>query len=188
MKGLFVDESSRPGRLLATAMGASCAGIGVVHSLTGASSVIGLDNAGPDEDSQERFYGGMFAVYGLAWLHAARTEPIDFDEVKWLAAAMTVGGLARVTGLAAGRRPHRFWQAMTVVELTVPGMIVWLLHPSRRDPAGNTGMCTEIYAEPSSDGGDAMSSTSCASRPAMPSSWGAAGGRRKRVARECGSS
>jgi hypothetical protein len=117
-------------RLLASATGAACTGIGVLHCLTGAKSVIGLTHAGPTEDSQERFHGGIFAGYGVAWLHAARAQQLSPQTVRWLAATMAAGGGARVLGMVSSGRPHPFWLVMTGVEFVVPAAVWWLLDPT----------------------------------------------------------
>jgi Domain of unknown function (DUF4345) len=113
-------------RLLAGANGASCAAIGVTHALTGARLVIGLTDAGVNEDSQERFYGAIFAGYGVAWLSVARQQPVPLPAVRLLAASMAAGGAARLLGMLRSGRPHPFWIAMTGVELAVPAVLVRL--------------------------------------------------------------
>lgn len=114
-------------RMLATATGAACTGIGAVHAVVGARSVIGLTDAGATEDSQERFYGSIFAGYGVAWLYAAREQRVSPQTVRWLAATMAAGGGARVLGMFRSGRPHPFWLVMAAVEFVVPAAAWWLL-------------------------------------------------------------
>lgn len=113
-------------RLLAGANGATCTAIGVTHALVGARSVIGLTGADVNEDSQERFYGAIFAGYGVAWLAVARQRPVALPTVRLLAASMAAGGVARLLGMLRSGRPHPFWVAMTGVELGLPVVLVRL--------------------------------------------------------------
>lgn len=121
-------------RMLATATGAACTGIGVLHAVVGARSVIGLTDVGATEDSQERFYGSIFAGYGIAWLYAARAQQMPPQIVRWLAATMAAGGAARVLSLLRSGRPHPFWLVMTGVEFVVPAGAWWLETTSRSHP------------------------------------------------------
>jgi hypothetical protein len=121
------DARRRALRMLARSTGAACTGIGVMHAVVGARSVIGLTDSGATEDSQERFYGSIFAGYGVAWLHAARAERMSPQTVRWLAATMAGGGAARVLGTFRSGRPHSFWLVMTAVEFVVPAAALWLL-------------------------------------------------------------
>ena len=124
------DARQRALRMLASATGAACTGIGVMHAVVGARSVIGLTDSSATEDSQERFYGGIFAGYGVAWLYAARQQRMSPSVVRWLAATMAAGGGARVLGILRSGRPHPFWLVMTAVEFVVPAGAWWLLDTS----------------------------------------------------------
>lgn len=121
------DARLRALRMLATATGAACTGIGIMHAILGARSVVGLTDTGATEDSQERFYGSIFAGYGIAWLYAARQQPVSPQTVRWLAATMAAGGGSRLLGLLRSGRPHPFWLVMTGVEFVVPAGALWLL-------------------------------------------------------------
>ena len=122
--------SDRVLRQVAILNGAACTCIGAVHAAFGAPSVIGLASADVNEDSQERFYGGLFAVYGAAWLAAANGEALQRSRMRWLAAGMAAGGVGRVLGMLRRGRPHHFWTAMAVVELAVPGAVFLLSRDS----------------------------------------------------------
>jgi hypothetical protein len=126
------DARLRALRMLATATGAACTGIGVMHAVVGAGSVIGLSHSSATEDSQERFYGSIFAGYGVAWLHAAREDRVSPPTVRWLAATMAAGGAARVLSMWRSGRPHPFWLVMTGVEFMVPAGAWWLLDSGSR--------------------------------------------------------
>jgi hypothetical protein len=113
-------------RGLSLATGAACAGIGAVHALWGGRSVIGIDGSDVNEDSQERFYGAMFAAYGCTWLAAANRQPLDRPVLRALAGAMAAGGAARLLGIARTGRPHPFWVGMTAVEIVAPAVVLWV--------------------------------------------------------------
>jgi hypothetical protein len=110
----------------ATSMGVACTAIGANHALLGLRSVIGAQSANDniDLDSQERFYGGMFAGYGLAWLWAARQAPIPVAPVRFLSAVMAMGGVARVISMIERGRPQPFYVALTAIEFVAPAVLV----------------------------------------------------------------
>ncbi|MBO0768048.1 MAG: DUF4345 domain-containing protein [Solirubrobacterales bacterium] len=109
------------------ANGGACTAIGLLHVATGSDNAPGIGaEANINEDSQERFYGGIFAAYGAAWLWALRAGPLDPKLVRFLGGAMALGGAGRVAGIAKRGLPHPFWVAMAATEFIVPGLFVWL--------------------------------------------------------------
>jgi hypothetical protein len=110
----------------AVAMGAACTAIGANHALLGLRSVIGAKSAAGnvDLDSQERFYGAMFAGYGLAWLQAARRDPIPAPTVRFLSVVMAMGGAARVVSMLERGRPQPFYVALTAIEFVAPAALI----------------------------------------------------------------
>jgi hypothetical protein len=101
-------------------MGISCIAIGVAHLLLGIASVPGEGAAGATVDSRERFYGAIFAGYGVAWIWAARQSPIPSVIVRWLAGIFLLGGVARLLSLAVHGRPNWFQIVLTALELVLP--------------------------------------------------------------------
>lgn len=128
-------------RRLTLLMGLVCVAIGLFHFLLGTASVPGEGHAGATVDSRERFYGAIFIGYGLAWVWAARRRPVPSIAVRWLAGIFLLGGIGRVLSLAVHGRPQVFQVALTVIELVLPPLYLWLAtadeearrHP--RDPA-----------------------------------------------------
>lgn len=107
-------------RHLANVNGAACVGIGVVHLLAGTASVPGEGLADATVDSRERFYGAIFAGYGLTWVWAARQAPADERPLRVLAGVFLAGGLGRLLSWKVEGRPHGFQLVLTAIELTLP--------------------------------------------------------------------
>src|SRR4051812_30942306 len=114
------------------AAGVLITAIGVLHIALGIDSVPGEGMAGATVDSRERFYGAIFLGYGLAWIWTARRTPIPASAVRWLAGILFLGGLARLVSLADVGRPHGFQVVLTVIELVVPPLFVWLAPADER--------------------------------------------------------
>jgi hypothetical protein len=117
-------------RWLAVAMGVTCSAIGLYHVVLGIGSVPGEGTAstlaGITVDSRERFYNAIFFGYGVAWLWAARQQPIPAGIVRWLAAFMLLGGIGRVVSFAVYGAPHWFQIPLAVIELVVPPVFIGL--------------------------------------------------------------
>ncbi|MFF0390255.1 DUF4345 domain-containing protein [Kitasatospora sp. NPDC004615] len=111
---------------LMLAMGYGCVAIGLFHVLLGNSAIPGESSAGPTIDSLGRFFGAIFAGYGVAWLQAARQSPIRTTAVRWLAGILFLGGLGRILSLAVHGWPHWFQVALGIVELALPPLFLWL--------------------------------------------------------------
>ena len=77
-------------------------------------------------DSRERFYGAIFAGYGLACIWVVRRAPIDKVLVNWLAGIFLLGGVGRLLSWAVEGRPHWFQLPLTALELVVPPIIFGL--------------------------------------------------------------
>lgn len=107
-------------RHLAKVNGAACVGIGVVHLLAGTASVPGEGLADATVDSRERFYGAVFAGYGLTWVWAARQAPVDERPLRVLAGVFLAGGLGRVLSWKVEGRPHGFQLVLMAIELVLP--------------------------------------------------------------------
>ncbi|MFB6841614.1 DUF4345 domain-containing protein [Streptomyces sp. NPDC056361] len=110
-------------RGLALAMGYACVAIGILHVVLGNASIPGAENAGPTIDSLGRFFGAIFAGYGLAWLWAARQTPIPPTAVRGLTAVFLAGALGRLLSLAVEGRPHGFQLALAALELALSPLL-----------------------------------------------------------------
>ncbi|MFD6198755.1 DUF4345 domain-containing protein [Mycobacteriaceae bacterium NPDC060252] len=109
-------------KYLAILTGVICVAIGLYHLIGGSGTVIGGGDITASTDSQERFFSGLFAVYGVAWIWVARQSPIPGIAVRFLAAGLLVGGLGRVASLVGSGQPHPFWIVMLAVEILIPAL------------------------------------------------------------------
>jgi hypothetical protein len=117
-------------------MGIACLLIGVLHLVLGIHSVPGEGTAKATVDSRERFYGAIFFGYGLAWLWAARASPIPASVVRALAGIFLLGGFGRLVSLIQYGPPQWFQLVLTVLELLLPPVFLWLAdaeeHPAQK--------------------------------------------------------
>ncbi|GIL28100.1 DUF4345 domain-containing protein [Actinocatenispora comari] len=107
-------------KVLLLVMGVACVAIGVFHFVLGTASVPGEAAAGATVDSRERYYGAIFAGYGVAWLWAARQTPIRAVAVRWLAGIFLLGGIGRIVSLALHGAPQWFQLVLAALELVLP--------------------------------------------------------------------
>lgn len=113
-------------RWLCWAMGIACVLIGLAHIVLGPEAVPDTGALTVTDDNQNRFFGAIFAGYGLGWIWAARQSPIPGDSVRWLAGIFFVGGLARLVSVAEHGWPHGFVILLTALELALPPAYFWL--------------------------------------------------------------
>lgn len=123
-------------RALAWTMGIACVAIGFLHILLGNAAMPGIADAGPTVGSFGRFMGAVFAGYGLAWIQAARQAPVPARTVRWLAAVLLLGGLARVLSIVADGRPHGFQLVLMAIELGLAPVYLWLADADERARSG----------------------------------------------------
>ncbi|WP_078292422.1 DUF4345 domain-containing protein [Mycobacterium sp. D16R24] len=109
-------------KYLAILTGVICVAIGLYHLIGGPGTVIGGGGITASNDSQERFFAGLFAVYSAAWIWVARQSPIPGIAIRFLAAGLLVGGLGRVASLIDSGVPHPFWIVMLAVEILIPAL------------------------------------------------------------------
>ncbi|MFB7850628.1 DUF4345 domain-containing protein [Streptomyces sp. NPDC056053] len=122
-------------RGLVQAMGYACLAIGLFHVLLGNAAIPGEGSAGPTIDSLGRFFGAVFAGYGLGWLWAARQSPIPATAVRWLAGVFLLGAVGRVLSLTVHGWPHWFQVALAVVELVLAPVLLLLADAEERADA-----------------------------------------------------
>ncbi|GAA4330011.1 hypothetical protein GCM10023086_59410 [Streptomyces venetus] len=124
-------------RALVQLMGWACVMIGLFHVALGNAALPGAASAGATVDSWGRFMGASFVGYGLAWLWAARQRPIPARAVRWLAGVFLLGGVGRLLSLAVHGWPQWFQIALTVIELGLPPVFLWLADAEERAPHGD---------------------------------------------------
>lgn len=130
-------------KVLAQVMGFSCVAIGLLHVVGGNASIPGAESAGTTIDSLGRFFGAIFAGYGVAWLWAARRSPIPATAVRWLAGIFLLGAAGRLLSLVTEGRPHSFQIVLLVIELVLPPVYFLLADADEKacakGVAGGTG-------------------------------------------------
>ena len=112
-------------RVLVVTMRYACVAIGLFHVLLGNAAIPGERSAGPTIDSLGRFFGAIFAGYGLAWLWAARRSPIPAAAVRWPAGVFLLGAFGRLLSLATHGWPHAFQVAPGFIELVLSPVFLW---------------------------------------------------------------
>lgn len=122
-------------RWLCWVMGAACLLVGIAHIVLGPAAAPDTGTLTATDDSQNRFFGAVFAGYGLAWIWAVRQSPLSGNAIRGLAGIMFVGGLARLVSAAVHGWPHGFVIALTAVELVLPPLYFWLLRGTERQAA-----------------------------------------------------
>ncbi|MFJ8624652.1 DUF4345 domain-containing protein [Kitasatospora sp. NPDC093550] len=120
-------------RVLVWTMGIACVAIGSLHILLGNAAMPGTAGAGPTVGGFGRFMGAVFAGYGAAWVWAARQEPVPARVVRWLAAVLLLGGLARVLSIAVDGWPHGFQVVLMGIELALPPVYFRLADADERE-------------------------------------------------------
>jgi Domain of unknown function (DUF4345) len=100
--------------------------IGVFHFALGVASVPGEAGAGATVDSRERYYGAIFAGYGLAWIWVARQRPVPAAAVRWLAGIFLLGAVGRAISLVLVGVPQWFQVVLMIVEVLLPPIFFWL--------------------------------------------------------------
>ncbi len=84
-------------------------------------------------ESELRFYAVFYVAYGaFLWSLAPRVAERG-RELRWAAAVLFCGGLARVVGVLVDGWPEADYVVLMVVELTLPGVLVaWQRKEARR--------------------------------------------------------
>lgn len=113
-------------QILLVALGAACVGIGLAHVLFGPVVIPGSIPVNATMDSEDRFYGAIFAGFGAVALWCARDVERKLTAVMALAGIFYLGGVARLFSIAATGLPDPFFIAMTAIELVLPRVMVWL--------------------------------------------------------------
>ena len=116
--------AARALRSMLYAGGAVATAAGLHSMLAGARSIPGRPVAGPEVDSEIRYYGAFYCAFGLAALRVAPSAERRPAAVRTLAGVVLAGGLARAGGWAASGRPHPGQVALLGVELTAPAAVL----------------------------------------------------------------
>ncbi|MFC8047745.1 DUF4345 domain-containing protein [Nocardia sp. NPDC057353] len=107
-------------RWSALVTGVVCTLIGLAHVAFGEAIFPDMGAPGATADSQARFFGAVFAGYGLAWILVARRTPISATAVRILAGIMLLGAVGRFLSIAVHGLPHPFALVLTALEVLLP--------------------------------------------------------------------
>lgn len=100
--------------------------IATLHIILGPPAIPGSIPVNATMDSEDRFYATLFMAYGVALLWCIKDIERKSTVVYFLAITFFIGGLARLVSMAAVGLPSRFFIAMTVLELLIPCLMVFL--------------------------------------------------------------
>ena len=107
------------------ALGAVATGTGSLVVLRGAPAIPGSAGAlQPSTDSVLRFYAVWWAAQGPRAWRLARDPGLDERELRAVCTTTMLGGLARLAAARASGRPHPLFQVLTIVELSLPPVLV----------------------------------------------------------------
>lgn len=116
--------------------------VGALHVVLGlnADAMLGAQIpaaviADPGLDSQNRFFGASFALYGvLVWFCAS--NPTKYAAVlRCVVWAVFAGGLARLVSIALHGMPPPFILQLLLSELIAPPLVLWWFsHAQRQCP------------------------------------------------------
>ncbi|MFF0741653.1 DUF4345 domain-containing protein [Streptomyces sp. NPDC004111] len=135
-------------KVLAQVMGYACVAIGLLHVVGGNAAIPGAASAGTTVDSLGRFFGAIFAGYGVAWLWAARRSPVPAAAVRWLSGIFLLGAAGRLLSLATEGRPHSFQLVLLALELVLPPVYFLLADADEKRWADKTPGSTAPVGAP----------------------------------------
>lgn len=105
--------------------GAVCLAIGCAHFVLGPQAIPGAVPVNATMDSEDRFYGTLFAAFGLAHMWIAR-DLVRRAKLLWgLQLAFFAGGIARIVSWVAVGPPDLLFRFLGSLELIIPPLIWW---------------------------------------------------------------
>jgi len=113
-------------RAVLVALGAVATGTGATVALRGPAAIPGGAPTTGSNDSVLRFYAVWWAAQGPAAWRLARHPQIDPARLRAVCATTFLGGLARLAAARTSGRPHPLFQALTVMELALPPVLLAL--------------------------------------------------------------
>jgi hypothetical protein len=119
-----VDRSDRGLRAVLTAIGGVATVAGARAVVQGAAEAPGGGRFSAEVDSEYRFYGAWYHVFGLLMLRAARRPHGDATMVRACAFGFLVAASGRALSMRSRGRPHPSQVALMAVELAVPAVLL----------------------------------------------------------------
>lgn len=106
--------------------GITAIAIAMLHIVLGPAAIPGSIPVNATMDSEDRFYATLFAAYGVALLWCIKDIEHKRHPILFLAITFFIGGLARFISILAVGLPNTFFITMTVLELLIPALILFL--------------------------------------------------------------
>ncbi len=97
---------------------------GAATVVAGVDSIVGAEEVSATVDSEMRFYAAWYVGAGALFVWAAQNLESAGTIVRGAAAALFLGGVARVLSWAMVGKPHNVAVVLMVIELTLPWLIV----------------------------------------------------------------
>jgi hypothetical protein len=113
-------------QVLLAGFGVTVIVISLLHIVLGPASIPGSVPVNATMDSEDRFYATLFMAYGAALLWCVKGVEYKSLSVKLLALVFFIGGLARIVSMLVVGLPNPFFIVMTLFELALPFVIVFL--------------------------------------------------------------
>lgn len=123
--------------LFARVFGVTCILIGLSHVALGPDIIPGGVPVNATMDSEDRFFGTIFAGFGGAALWCSFALADRVREILALMALFFLGGIARLISVALAGWPGDFILALIALELVIPPLFWVLLRrslPQRQPP------------------------------------------------------
>jgi hypothetical protein len=106
-------------------LGLFVAGTGLLEVVLGPTVLLpGSPRPEPTLDSNYRFFSAMWLAIGMAMLSVVPRVREATAVLRFVSAAVFVGGLARIVSWLAVGQPHAMMLVLLAIELTVPPVLV----------------------------------------------------------------
>ena len=91
------------------------------------------DLASPNVDNELRFYGVMFAFYGLILVQTASDIKKYFARIPLLLTVFALAGLARLIGYLFVGKPQMLFIVLMAIEFTLPAILILCWYKRKKD-------------------------------------------------------
>jgi uncharacterized protein DUF4345 len=120
-------------QVLLAAIGVVAVVAGLITVLAGADSLLGVGEVEAPVDNEMRFYAAFWVALGGVALWVAPRAEQETGVVRAIAAAIFLGGLARIVSIASVGEPHSSQYVLMGIELAIPPILVgWQAALERR--------------------------------------------------------
>ncbi|MGB5325125.1 MAG: DUF4345 domain-containing protein [Pseudomonadales bacterium] len=110
--------------------------IALLHIIFGPAVIPGSMPVNATMDSEDRFFATLFLAFGIVLLWCIKDVERKANVVYFLMLTFFAGGIARLISIAAVGLPDDFFIAMTILELLMPFVYVYLQYRVSDGSAG----------------------------------------------------